>query len=52
MADLHVNVNFAPKFLGKYYFVYELRKVFQNLNLNGPSVHVIDALNQLHATHT
>ena len=34
----------------KYRFVYELRLVFQNFILK--SIHVIDALNQLHATNT
>ena len=46
MEDLYVNVNFASKFLWKSIVTLS----FSELEFKW-SVHVIDALNQLHATH-
>ena len=48
MEDLYVNVNLASKFLLKSIVLF---MSFSELEFKW-SVHVIDALNQLHATHT
>ena len=51
MEDLYVNVKFASKFLWKVIVLFMSYVEFSELEFKW-SIHVIDALNQLHATHT
>ena len=51
MEDLYVNVNFASTFLLKSIVLFMSYVEFSELEFKW-SIHVIDALNQLHATHT